>query len=331
MLNALLIALAPAVLAAEPAEAPQVKTTGVVFARYGYDLTEWADGANAFGVDRAYVGVVADLDAHFATRVTLDADKLKPVTFGDAGEATVDTKYRVFLKHAWLEWKDAGPGVKMRFGMIDTPWTGTYDNFVGIRYVTESFAKNSKVLETADLGVSAMGTHQGEQLSWHAALVNGEGYGKNEVDAGKSVQARGTFDPLARTKKRNLPVSAFVSYAGNPTTETPVLTWAGAVGFKAPRLLAWGEVLGVQAGDTASMGYSLTASPRLPRLGSGLLVRYDHFDADSKADGGATDTLIAGVTHAWREKVNTAVTYERTTPEGAEPGHGVVVHLQAGY
>jgi hypothetical protein len=330
-MNALLLfTFTPALLAAEPAESPRVTTTGVVFARYGYDLTEGSDGANAFGIDRAYVGVLADLDEHLATRITLDADKLKPVAFGEAGEATVDTKYRVFLKHAWLEWKDAGPGVKMRFGMIDTPWTGTYDNFVGLRYVTESFAKNSKVLETADLGVSAIGSHQGDQVSWHAALVNGEGYGKNEVDAGKAVQVRGTFDPLARTKKRGMPVSAFVSYAGNPTTETPVLTWAGAVGFKAPRLVAWGEVLGVQAGETESLGYSLTASPRLPRYG-GVLVRYDHFDADSTADGGATDLVLAGVTHDWRERVSTAVTYERTTPEGSDPTHGVVVHLQAGY
>ena len=133
-MNALLLfTFTPALLAAEPAESPRVTTTGVVFARYGYDLTEGSDGANAFGIDRAYVGVLADLDEHLATRITLDADKLKPVAFGEAGEATVDTKYRVFLKHAWLEWKDAGPGVKMRFGMIDTPWTGTYDNFVGLR------------------------------------------------------------------------------------------------------------------------------------------------------------------------------------------------------
>ena len=61
-MTTLLLALAPVLLAAEPAEAPQVTTTGIVFARYGYDLTEGADGANAFGVDRAYVGVVADLD-----------------------------------------------------------------------------------------------------------------------------------------------------------------------------------------------------------------------------------------------------------------------------
>ena len=29
--------------------------------------------------------------------------------------------------------------------------------------------------EIADLGLSAMGSHKGDQLSWHAALVNGEG------------------------------------------------------------------------------------------------------------------------------------------------------------
>lgn len=314
-------------LAAEPTDLPKIKVSGMIFASWRLDPVSLD---NAVSLDRAYLTAQATLTEHLATRLTLDADHMKPVELDDGSELTLDTKYRVFVKHAYVEGRWSA--VRLRAGVIDTPYTPFYDNFVGIRYVTESFPKASKVLETADLGASVAGTHLDGRLDWTVAVLNGEGYGKLEVDAGKAAQARVTFDPLAAGGKMNLPITGFVSVSGQPTVGTPVVTWIAAAGFKHPYVVAWAEYLGVSQGETAGGGWSGTANPRLPKVG-GLIFRYDHFDPDLKTEDDASDTLVAGVSHDFFEKVSLAATYEQliaeATPES--PDRSVVLHLQAGF
>lgn len=314
---------------AEKTDPPPVKMGGVIFAHYGYDLSEGADGYNEFAVDRAYLTAQANLTKKLATRLTLDADRFKSTTLPDDSSVTVDTKYRVFVKHAYLEWKDAAPGVKARFGMVDTPYTPYFDSLWGHRYVMESFAKQSKVLETADLGVSVQGEHAKGLVSWNAALLNGEGYGKLEMNAGKAVQARVTLDPLAPKKGPNLPITAFVSYNGDPDSEA-TLTYAGALGFKHKYVFAWGEYLGTQKGEAAAGGYSFSVLPRVPDVG-GLVLRYDHWDPSTDGSGDSTTTLVGGVDHDFYERVSAAVTYERLMPEEGSASQGVFLRMQAGF
>ncbi len=314
-----------------PPKFPVVKPGGVIFARYQYDLTDGADGANAFAVDRVYLRTDVKMSERFAARITLDADRMKPLELGDGTSATFDTKYRVFVKHAYLAVKDLGP-LELRAGMIDTPFTPYYDNFTGNRYIVKSFADNAGLLDTADLGVALLGDHGDGLVDWNLSLLNGEGYGKVEVDAGKSVQARVTVDPLATMEDRDLPITAFAAYSGHPTTGEPTFVWAGATGFQMPELLVWAEVLGTSEGGVNGLGYSATLNPRLPKI-AGLVARYDHFDPDTATADDGTTLLIGGVEKDFLDKVAVAVTYERewgdATPEA--PEHGLVVHMQAGF
>lgn len=324
----MILALLHTALAADAKPAddglPSVKPSGVVFAHYGYDLTDGADGANAFAMDRVYVRADAQITKRIGTRVTIDADRFS--------DNTVDTKYRVFVKHAYVEVKELAPGVKLRAGMIDTPYTPFYDGFWGNRYVSESFAKSQKLLDTADLGVGFWGEHAGGLVNWNVSALNGEGYGKIEVDAGKAVQARVTVDPLAKGGKLALPISGFASYNAHAADGTATFTWVGATGFKSPYAVAWAEVLGVSTDGTSGLGYSVTLNPRVPKV-LGVIGRYDHFDPDGSADTDANTALIAGVSHDWAEKVSTAVTYERAWTEAAPDAatHGVFVRMQAGW
>jgi hypothetical protein len=326
------LALATSLALAEEGEAPafpQVKAGGVLFAHYGYLLTDGADGYNEFAIDRAYVRADAQITKRLAARITLDADHMKAT---DASGAPLDTKYRVFLKHAYLEVKDLFPGVKLRAGMVDTPYTPFYDAFWGNRYITESFAKSQKLLETADLGVGAWGEHGKGLVAWNLSLLNGEGYGNVEVDGGKAVQARLTVDPPAPGGKQGLPVSGFVSYNTHAATDTATLTWAGATGYKTGWIVAWGEILGTSTDGTDGLGYSLTLNPKLPKV-AGIVARYDHFDPDTADDDDANTVLLAGVNRDWAEKVSTSVTYERSWMEATAdtPAHGVFVRMQAGW
>ncbi len=319
-------------LAGEPAtDAPSVKLGGTLYSHYGLDLTDGADGFNEFALDRAYVIATARLPDGFGARMTLDTDRLKSVALPDGSSLTVDTKYRVYVKYAYLDWKEPSTGIQASAGIVYTPYAPFYDSFMGIRYIARNFADQNKILDTADAGATLQGTHAGGLLQWNAALLNGEGYGKPEADAGKAGQLRLTVDPLARKGEMNLPVTGFVSYAGQQGAD-PVVTGLGAIGFRHANVLVWAEVLTVMEGDTTALGWSGTLRPMLPDVG-GLLVRYDHLDPDTETDRDASDTLIAGVTHDFLSKVTLAATYERTTTEGASdaPSHGAFLRLQAGF
>jgi hypothetical protein len=329
MLSSLLVAQALAQDAAPPPEAksafkPEFKTTALVYLGWGMDLDPAAEGANAFSVDRAYLGAGAKLSEKIAARVLLDADVMS---------ATTDTKQRVFVKNAYAEWYDFAPGMKARAGIVDTGYPSYSESFTGFRYLGKVFADRNKVLNTADFGINVQGKNLDGLLDWHAALLNGEGYGKPEVDAGKTGQLRVAVDPLAKGKSMSLPIMGFASYA-LPGAATPdaTLVYVGSAGFKMPYVMAWGEYLGVSEGTKSGGGFSAQLSPRAPNIAY-LVARYDHFDPDSAATGDGTDLLVAGVGRDFMDKVSVALTYEQTTLESAptKPASGIFVHAQAGW
>lgn len=306
-------------------ESPPVKVSGIIFFHYGYFLD--AEGYNEFAVDRGYLSAQGTLPKGFSTRLTLDFDHMKPVET-DTGSFVYDSKYRVFMKHAYLEWKDGE--VTVRAGAFDTPYAPFMDKFWGHRYISESFARTNKLVETADLGVGALGTHSGGLIDWHLGVYNGEGYGGLEVDGGKSAQARLTVDPMAAPDAYALPITGFVSYSAHPTTEEATLTYAGALGFKMKNLWFLGEYLGTSTGDLKSGGFAITAIPRMPKYGN-VVLRYGRFDPDQDTEGDSEDQLIAGVSHDFLEKVSLALTYESAIPEEGDPESAVFLRMQAGF
>lgn len=309
---------------------PEVEVSGIAFAHYGFDLTEGAENFNEFAVDRVYFNVKAKLSKRLSTRFTLDVDRMKPVET-DTGEFEYDTKYRAFLKYAFLEWKDFAPGLKVRVGMIDTPYVTVWETHTEMRYIGKHFADELKLLDTADIGISIAGEHGKGLVAWTAAVVNGEGYGKIELDNAKSLQARVTVDPIAPAGKYTLPITAFVNYNMQQDAD-PIVTYVGAAGFKMPYVWVWGEYLGRSQGDLSGMGYSASVQPGMPKYGR-LVFKYDHFDPDTKTDEDAIDKIIGGVSHDFAEKVALAATYERVTVEGTAdvPAHGVYLRLMAGF
>ena len=312
---------------------PVITPSGVLFAHYSMSLTDGARNYNEFGIDRVYVRADAQMSPIFGARVTLDADHMKPLVESDGSSVSYDTKYRVFVKHAYLEAKDLGP-IKIRAGIVDTPWGPYYDAFWGNRFISDSFAKNAGLIKTADNGVSILGKHNKGLVDWNLSAFNGEGYDSPEVDSGKTLQARLSVDPLAPAgdKDRQLPISGFASYGMHPTTGDDTMQWAGAAGFSIPRLCLWAEADGTTTGKVSGFGYSVSAEPRLPKYG-GLVIRYDSFDADTSSKKDSSNMLIAGLEHHFLDKVAVAVTYERSWNDALPdaPAHGVAVRMLAGF
>jgi len=309
---------------------PEVEVGGMIFAHYGVNLTDGAENFNEFAIDRAYLTAKAKITPHLGARLTLDADRMKPVET-DTGAFTYDTKYRIFLKHAYLEWKDFAPGMKVRAGMTDTPYQPLADQFWDHRYVEKGLADEQGLVSTSDLGISIGGTHAKGLVDWTAGVYNGEGYSKIEVDSGKSIEARLTIDPLARGEKFQLPLTGFVDYHMNQDAD-PTITYVGAAGFKMPYVWVWGEYLGKSQGAVNGSGFSAALLPGVPKVARAIF-RYDHWDPSTDTDKDATDKIVGGVSHNFTDKIALAATYERVTAEAAPdaPGHGIFLHLQAGF
>ncbi len=302
-------------------ELPPVKVGALVFAHYGYNLTDGAGSANSFDLDRAYLSAQSQMTDHLGAKLTLDAGRLD--------DTTADTKIRVFVKNAWLE-ASSGKEIKARFGVVDTGYVPYAEAFMGGRYISKFMADDQKILSTADIGINAQGEEAGGLVSWHAAILNGEGYSKPEADAGKTGQARVSVNPLAKSDKLALPITGFVSYAIPPKNGDSVLVYAGAVGVKVPHVLGWFEYVGKSTAGVSSGGFSATVSPRMPKYGS-LILRLDRVDPNSSASGDSFMKIIGGVSHDFLEKTSVALTYERTQPEVGDPSHGIFVHMQAGF
>jgi hypothetical protein len=335
------LALHGAAFADEPKkdDAPSVVASGVIFGRYTLNLTEGAKNYNEFAIDRVYVGADATINDHFGANVTLDANRFKPVTLSTGESVTADTRYRLFVKKAYLEYKFSGQNLKARAGIVDAPLGPYMDAFWGHRYVADNFAAWAIKLPTADVGVGAYGKYRKGLLDYSAVLVNGEGYDKSEVDSGKMFQGRLSIDPLAtEDAKMHLPITGYVGYALNPDDASQLIV-SGAIGFEMPNLLVSGQALFNQQNDTNGFGWSAILMPRAPKIVTGVL-RYDSYDPNTSAaydpaipSSAATTQLIAGLSHNFYKKVSGAVTFERTTTEATPdtPGQALVAHMQAGW
>lgn len=334
-MSALLLALvlSPFARAEEPRPAPPpIKVSGTLFGYWGMQLGEAAERYNEFGLGRVYVRAEGDINEHFGARVTLDADRIKASTLPDGSALTVDTKTRVFVKHAWLEWKEPAPGLKVRFGMVETAIGPYSDDYWGHRFISESFSSTALGLSTADFGVSVHGKHGDGLIDWTANVINGEGYSKIELDSGKMGQGRLTVNPLASSETLSLPITAFVAYDASPAEDADVLYGLGSVALEHDYLMVWGQGAMSREGDVMGAGWSAFVMPRVPKVGN-LLVRYDSFDPDLETDDDATTLLIAGASRYFAKKVAGSVTFERSTDEAAsdDPEDAIFVRMLAGF
>lgn len=316
---------------------PRIEWGALIFAHYGYMLGEEAENYNEFDIDRAYLTARSKLSNNLGVRFTTEVGRAEPQGVdvdGDGSddlEVPEDEKIRVFLKYAYLEW-GVSHDVKLRFGSAGTGFVGYYDDFWGQRYIAKSLTDDNSILDSADIGVHALGTHADGLFSWQSSVVNGEGYGSAEVSATKALQVRVTVDPMASGESR-LPISAFISQdVMAPDEEDPTTTLAGSGGYSMEYLTLWGEYVVQSQADLTGAGFSATIMPKVPDV-LNILARYDHWDPDGETEQDAETTIRTGITRDFLKKVSGALTYERTTTQAAldVPDHGVYIRMQAGF
>ncbi len=314
-----------------------VEVSGVIFSSWGANLNAMT---NSFNIDRIFLNAKRNIGDDFSVRVTTDVDRQKSGEItADVGGMTMpvtvqaDSKIRPYVKFAYLEWKNAVPGVKtIRFGAAPTPWTSHSLRFWGHRWVRKDFATQHKVLSTSDIGVHAMGGFSEGLVNWQASVMNGTGTNAADSNASKTAQLRVTVNP-ASSSGGSMPVSAFVSYqpVDIGVNEDPAITYGASVGYKFDAGLVWAEQLGRTQGDTSGFGYSAALITHLGELGH-LVARYDSWDGNTNADGDAKNTLVGGLAHNYGPEVSLGVFYEQTLPEGeVDSDQSVFIRMKAGF
>jgi hypothetical protein len=318
----LVCALSGASLAATEGNRGKTTVGVLLFTHWGLDLSEGAEDFNAFDVDRVYTTVRHAIDEDLSLRVTTDIGR---------GEGPDDTKLRLFLKYAYVQWKGFAPGMKLRFGAASTPFVDDSSKFTGIRYISKAMADRHGLMTTSDLGLHIHGGHMDGALSWQASVMNGEGYGAPEVSKGKAIQAKMAYDALSGPGGMSLPITVFMRQEVGEEKDEGAILYGGALGFSMRHAKLWGEYIAKTLGDVESQAISVTLIPRLPGVLDGV-IRYDLFDPNTDVEKDGMATLIAGVQRSFARKLSASVTFEQETREDdRKPTVGVYLRVQAGF
>jgi len=176
------LALATA-MTATAAHADDVKVSGKVFFDYSKHSSTGNPDETAGTINRTYISVKKKIDDVWSTAVTIDSSY----------DSATSKHNNVFLKKAQLTGKFSD-AVKVKLGMIGTPWIGYEDKLNGHRYISKSYVDTHKMAASADAGVGVQG--KVDMFSYDIASVNGGGYGNTAKTEKTDLEARFGVKPI---------------------------------------------------------------------------------------------------------------------------------------
>ena len=270
----------------------QGKLSGVVFADYFYNVqgSGGVADSSAFRFRRIYLTYDNDIDTTFAVRFQLEADETELTSKGKIG---------VFVKQAFLRWKERGPVGDLFMGMSSTPLWGNSETVWGYRSIEKTILDLNKLGSATDIGVALQrAPAQGRPVGWHLMFANGNG---QKPDNDRSKKAYLSI-PM---KTGNIIVEGVADYEGGPGDKDKYTLklfggWQkesagfGVEGFRRTNLNS-----GTAGADVIPTGASVFGRARLTDRWAAF-GRYDYFDPDAEVDnvGYREHLLIVGVDFA---------------------------------
>jgi hypothetical protein len=309
----------------------QGKFSGYMFGDYYYNVgrdagvsglsnvASPAGGQNysAFQLRRAYFTYDNDISEQFTTRFRLEADQGANAGTTTTGDALASGKVGVFVKDAYLTWKNVFAGSNLIFGVQPTPAYEVSEAAWGYRSLEKTIMDLRSVVDSRDLGLSLKGKILDDgTLNYWVMFGNGAGTAKYETDMYKRYYAHIQYKPIT-----NLQATAYVDYkdaAGNATGSTGTWTEAFFVGYNEPFAYNIGAEVymsspsnsytppGGSLGSKKAAGYSIFGSYNIiPELAA--VLRYDNYDPNT--DGASTydarNYVIAGL--SWKVDKNVSI------------------------
>jgi hypothetical protein len=300
----------------------------------------------AFQFRRIYFTYDNDISEQFTSRFRLEADQIQETVDGTksyttsiaASTATVDTihhtakvpagtgtvsnqasKISVFVKDAYLKWKNIFSGSDLIFGIQPTPAYEISEAAWGYRSLEKTIMDLRGIVPSRDLGISLKGKITGDGiLNYWVMWADGSG-NSPETDKYKRYYAHIQVKPVT-----NLQATFYVDYkdaannaAGNSTGTT---TAAFFVGYAEPFAYNFNaEVFmnsqansfmpaGGSLGSKNGLGFSLFGSYNvLPELAA--VARYDYWDPNTdgaaNAKGDVRNYILAGA--SWKVDKNVSI------------------------
>jgi hypothetical protein len=151
---------------------------------------KYGDGWNAFKFRRAYFTLEHQISDRFKFRFRTDADR------------KVDDKFRVFMKHVYLEWKNLIPDSKLYIGLSPTPTKELTEAVWGYRGLEKTLMDvykdqtgQSVDFASADMGLGLKGKFV-KEVGYYIMFSNGAGYSHPEGDKYKKFAAQLQFFPV---------------------------------------------------------------------------------------------------------------------------------------
>ncbi|MBI3788903.1 MAG: hypothetical protein HY276_11705 [Ignavibacteriales bacterium] len=267
------------------------KLSGLVFGDYFYKS---GGDAQLFGSPSQYSQPMAkNFQAFQLRRMYLIYDHTISQKFSaqfllEGNDKALDNggRHGVFVKTAFLEWKEIFLGSNLAIGLVPTPtWSwGVAEKIWNYRSLEKTIADFRGFGGASDLGVALRGKIDGGgMLSYVAMIGNGAGQ-KPETDRYKKYYGELNFKPL-----KELTVEGYADYEP-AANDKNVTTLKGVVAYQIPQVTLGVELAQqmrrkdyINGADRQPLGisaYMWAPIPGVERLNA--VARYDFFNPDTK-------------------------------------------------
>ena len=306
-----------------------------------------------FQFRRIYFTWDHDISSQFTTRFRMEADQTALTTgtsspvltsTGTANVGSYQGKITVFVKDAFLRWKNLFEGSDLIFGIQPTTAYDISETWWGYRSLEKTIQDLHSIIPSRDMGIALRGKITGDGMfNYWAMIANGDGnspvsskfkrYSLNlQVKPDNNWQATINGDYRAQASV-NDPTSTSVPEA---TESHDILTGSVFVGYKENNKYSFGVEGFLQStmhdiADSANlpakkgrstMGISVWGSVNL-QDDIALVARYDYFDpnSDSYFKGDSRNYIIGGLD--WKPDKNVSImpNVQIETLESLPSGH----------
>jgi hypothetical protein len=273
-------------------------TFGVVsFLQYAAELHN-RDGYNSFDVTRGYLNIRARLNERVSVRFTPD---VRPTT-----DASLQRNLALRLEYASLDVK-VTDNMQVMFGLHEMPWLSFEETLNRYRVLGPFFSERQWTDDSlgllpgpTDLGASLK--YSTETSDFHVGVYNGEGGGRAEIDAYKSIDGRATFRPFSEDSELGkVSISGFYQY-GWYAEDRPRNVAIAMGAYENTNLVLTAQYLQATdnpfiAQDVQRRGMSFFGEARQGVTGWAGIFGFDLFDPNAEGDGDNIRRTVFGGAH----------------------------------
>ena len=306
----------------------------------------------AFQIRRIYFAYDNDISEQFTTRFRLEADQAAtPGASAPTASTTTGAissydelpsgKVSVFVKDAYLTWKNVFSGSNLTFGIQPTAAYDISEAAYGYRFIEKTIMDLRGIVPSRDLGISLKGKLVSDGMANYWVMLANSSGNNPESDKYKRYSANIQVKPITNfqaTVYVDYKDAADVNVAGslkpNSTMiEALFLNYAvpftynvGFEAFMSSQSNAFTATNATTPKSLSALGYSIWGSYNImPELAA--FLRYDGYDpntdSDNRAKGDSRSLILAGL--SWKVDKNVSIspniyyeTYETPAAAGSK-------------